>query len=504
MSGRAGRRGIDLEGFTVIEASQLSNNYVKDLVNAQPASLQSQFRIGYNLVASLSLDPAISPTEFLDQSFYYYQIQKARDVHNKEIKDEISNLDARLDKIDLICEKTGENGKPQLSKYAKTISDIKYYERKQQNLLKEEFSALKNYVRNELCVPGRLVFVRKLGWSVCVSIRKHQVKYYVKLFSPKRPGKFPERMITNIKFSEVILEDPRLNGSQNRITAFIEDLKTPLPTISYQEHIIKKRKELLVQDEKYQFYQQQINQAKARQEVLLCYECPLLPKHLKALESQTQVQNRKKKLKRKLWPSTNELFQQFEAFEEMLIEWGYLDNEKDLTTKGLILSQISNEHDLLLVDWLFSGKSFEKLSPAEINGLLASFVSDNRIFEKRRIPRSIKKVFLQILDNRKRIIVKEKKKGIECESLLEFNLDMYEEIFQWSQGQNLDKILSFSSFSEGQILSTLRRLINLLLQFKQLPKKYSVPFNVDEALRCLRRGEALVLAPKNIYEDVSI
>ncbi|MFX0090366.1 MAG: DEAD/DEAH box helicase [Candidatus Hodarchaeota archaeon] len=505
MSGRAGRRGIDLEGFATIDASQLSNDYVQALVEAQPAPLQSQFRVGYNLVASLRLDPSITPTEFLDQSFYYYQIQKARNSHNQVILDEIDLLDSKLAQIDLTCEKAGGQKINELEKYNKSIKDIRFYQRKQETLANKEFPLLIKFIKNELCVPGRLVHIRKLGWCVCTKAERRQKSYYIKLFSPKKAHKLHERKINKIRFSDVILDDPNDRENKKRLVTLVEELKTNPPSLtSYSELISKKREELVLQDQKYQFYQQQIEQAKERQENLLCHDCPHLSRHIKALQFQNQSENRKKKLKRKIWPSGNELFEKFAAFEEILTEMGYLDEEKNLTRKGLILSQISNEHDLLLTEWLFSEEDFHKVSIAEIIGLLSSFVVDDRSFEKQRLPKPIRGLFLRIWNKRKSIIAQEKMKGIECESLLEFNIDMYKEIHQWCQGRSLDEILTFSSFSEGQILSALRRLINLLLQLKQLPEEYLIPLDLDMAFKLLRRGEALVLAPKDIFEEEDI
>jgi len=81
MAGRAGRRGIDKEGFVIpiVNYQTINFNYIKELMQGDVEPIRSQFKLSYNTVVNLSrqFTPRDSIT-ILKKSFFQYQSKKKK------------------------------------------------------------------------------------------------------------------------------------------------------------------------------------------------------------------------------------------------------------------------------------------------------------------------------------------------------------------------------------------------------------------------------------------
>lgn len=101
MSGRAGRRGLDLVGTVIILASGMDEappvNVLKRMMLGDPTRLRSQFRLTYNMILNLLRVEALKIEEMIKRSFSENATQALLPEQEKQV--ELSQLDlAKLER----------------------------------------------------------------------------------------------------------------------------------------------------------------------------------------------------------------------------------------------------------------------------------------------------------------------------------------------------------------------------------------------------------------------
>ena len=77
MSGRAGRRGLDDKGITILMANKkLEPDVAKQILKGQSDSLYSSFHLGYNMLLNMMRIEDIRPEDIIMQSFHQFQSER--------------------------------------------------------------------------------------------------------------------------------------------------------------------------------------------------------------------------------------------------------------------------------------------------------------------------------------------------------------------------------------------------------------------------------------------
>ena len=99
MSGRAGRRGLDDKGVTIMIANKkLEPDVAKQILKGKSDPLYSAFHLGYNMLLNMMRIEDIHPEDIILKSFH--QFQNERELPQLKAKLESSLTEYRSIKID--------------------------------------------------------------------------------------------------------------------------------------------------------------------------------------------------------------------------------------------------------------------------------------------------------------------------------------------------------------------------------------------------------------------
>ena len=159
MSGRAGRRGIDDRGVTILIASKkLEPEVGKQILKGKSDPLYSTFHLGYNMLLNMMRIEDLHPEDIILKSFHQFQSERAL----PEMKAKLSQMLAEYQSIRV-------HNEDKLEKRVKLGT--------QKRKIDEEINRIVCIPENIIpfCVPGRLVKVREYGWGVLVNFNKQRI-----------------------------------------------------------------------------------------------------------------------------------------------------------------------------------------------------------------------------------------------------------------------------------------------------------------------------------------
>ena len=163
MSGRAGRRGLDDRGITILMANKkLEPDSAKAILKGQSDPLYSSFHLGYNMLLNMMRIEDIHPEDILMHSFHQFQQERKCPQLKK-------NLISKLQEYKSI-----------------TVEDHAIIEKKQKLELQNsqiEEEIRKIVVKPEnivpFLVPGRLIKIKSdqhdWGWGILASFSKQRI-----------------------------------------------------------------------------------------------------------------------------------------------------------------------------------------------------------------------------------------------------------------------------------------------------------------------------------------
>ncbi|MDQ0825799.1 ATP-dependent RNA helicase HelY [Arthrobacter sp. B2I5] len=492
LTGRAGRRGIDIEGHAVVLWQPGTDpTAVAGLASRRTYPLNSSFRPTYNMSINLLAQFGRSRArEILESSFAQFQADRsvvglARQVRSRE---------------------------ESLAGYAKSMTchlgDFTEYARLRRELSDAEnaTSRTKSRVRKSLCddslarlLPGDVVDVpggRAPGPAVVLSSdhtsREPRPAVLTLDNQLRRIGaddlEGPIAPVTRIRipksFNAKVPKSRR--GLASSVRNALRENRPPAPGQN-RNHDFGRGAALPNQEKR-------ITELRRALKAHPCHGCSEREDHARWSERWWKLRRETDGLVRQIQGRTNTIAKTFDRVCDVLSAYGYLEDAGDgrlnISPDGQRLRRIYGEKDLLISQSLRLG-AFNDLDAAEVAALASVLV-----YQAKREDRGLRPRMPSVsLETSVDIVVKEWSvlEDVEEENKLpltgEPELGLVWPLYKWARGRHLQDVLSGTDLAAGDFVRWVKQVVDLLDQLAKIPGlDPRLARLCAEAINLIRRG----------------
>lgn len=484
LTGRAGRRGIDVEGHAVVVWQPgIDPKAVGGLASTRTYPLRSSFRPGYNMAVNLVHQLGASAArEILEQSFAQFQADRsvvglARRIERN--KDALAGYSESMTcHLGDFAEYAGLRRKvadreKQLARQntnSRRIETAKSLE----TLRKGDIIAVPSGRRSGLAVvidPG----IEPLGEARPLVVTED--RWSGRLTSADFPA--PVEVLGHVRLPRQV--DVRSPKSRRDLASTIRNTGITVPS--------RGRKKTTADDDP------ELATLRRALRAHPCHGCDQREDHARWGERYHRLLAETEQLERKVAATTHSLARQFDRIRALLRERGYLSEADEVTQDGKRLTRLYSESDLLAAECLRHGV-WKGLKPEELAAVVSSLVYEARRDGpvEARLPQGpvsdamLKTVRLwaEIEDDERR----HKLERITRQPDPGFAWPVY----RWARGESLEKVLSAAEaggneLGAGDFVRWCRQVIDLLDQIREVVGRQDpVGSAAAKAVDALRRG----------------
>ena len=469
LTGRAGRRGIDVEGHAVVAWHPgLDPRALAGLASTRTYPLRSSFRPSYNMAVSLIRQMGrVDARDLLETSFAQFQADRAVVGMASQIRRNEEALEGYADAQ--ACHLGDFREYAELRRRLSDAEKQASRERSARNRsdIEESLRALR--VGDVIAIPSG----RRTGPAVVVGTDEAQ----------GGPGDRRGRAFDAAPRPSVVTLDRSLHrlsaGEVHRPVEVIGRLRVPR---GFAPRSVADRRELAAQLKEFggavrrskqgrpprdADVEQQIADLRRDLRRHPCHACDDREVHARWFERESTLRAETAKLQRRVDSRTSSVARAFDRVCDVLVELNYLSGTGDdlsITPAGEVLAGIYTEVDLLVAQALREGL-WDGLEPPDLAAVCAGLVYEGRQAgeEAPRLPGGPARSALdRTWDLALEIEDIEKKHGVRFQRDLDFGLVW--PMHRWADGARLSRILSDSELSAGDFVRWSRQVIDLLDQ----------------------------------------
>ncbi|REK24613.1 MAG: RNA helicase [Actinobacteria bacterium] len=445
LTGRAGRRGIDVEGFgVVLHSPYVRFSNVTDIAALGSHPLSSSFRPTYNMTANLVAKyERERAEELLASSFAAYQREEERhtaartiEALESEYAKELAIADCELGSIDeYLAVMESSQPSPHNDNIASGLGE---------GVVVDVSGGARD---------GRYVVLKRLS-------RKNGARYLVLSTSGR---------VSTLGYKEIVAGST-IAGS----------LDLPRPIRPRDRRFIQDSLKLLRK-----LPSQPRNRSSRPAEVSHpVAACPDASRHLAAARKARRLERKLEQYRTARRASGHGLVEEFHSITGLLEDMRYMSGWS-LTQRGERLRGVYNESDLLLTECLEQGY-FYALAPAELAALLSVFV-----FEPRTDQPSVAEMPTDTLVERWSRVEEAWSSLIERERVARLSPTrrpdpgFAAQAYKWVSGEDFDSVSS-GAMAPGDFVRVSRQLVDLLRQIRDVAPDMAE--ECRDALKALDRG----------------
>ena len=479
LTGRAGRRGIDIEGHAVVVWSdELDPEVLAGLASTRTYPLRSSFQASYNMAINLVGQMGRARArEILETSFAQFQADQS-----------VVGLSAEVKKL-----KEAQAG------YAHSmrchLGDFAEYATLREDISQKEKSA------------GRIATAqRKSSAEECLAKMRPGDVFVI----PRGKRSGPAVVIASADRPH----DPRpqvLTHERQVRRISTVDVPTPVPTLgrvkvprnfSAKDASMRRdlaRKAVGVAEEAdlhapihSSVNSDEVSELRARLRAHPCHGCQDREAHARWAERHFRAQRQISDLERRIATRTHSIARQFDRVCEALVDLGYLEGEGDnlqISESGRMLGGLYSESDLLIAQSLKTGQ-WNNLQPHELAAVVACVVYQSRRSDgdlRAAVPGGpIEGAVDELFRTWAKLSDVER-----CHKLNpgpEPDAGLSWAIYRWAKGASLLTILTSNDVSAGDFVRWTRQVIDVLGQIQQAAGDPALKDIAQRAASAIDRG----------------
>ncbi len=223
-----------------------------------------------------------------------------------------------------------------------------------------------------------------------------------------------------------------------------------------------------------------------------CQSCPILEEHLQSHERFTHMTEEMSRIKETIELRTEIYINDFKKLLNVLLHYEqiYKDNfgEYKPTKMGLITSYIRAENELA-ISLVVNNGIFDDLRPVEIAAVLSTLVFEprkNNQIKFENVPKTVKDKIKELYRLASELNHIQDIEGIE--KFTEVETDIVQIVWMWGNGCSWKTLFKDNNLDDGDIIRSMRRIIDLLHQLKNIPElNLDLQQKVTEAIMLLDR-----------------
>jgi ATP-dependent RNA helicase HelY len=503
LTGRAGRRGIDIEGHAVVVwGPEVDPERVAGLASTRTYPLRSSFRPSYNmavnLVGQMGRDAA---RELLGSSFAQFQADRA--VHGLTVQ--VSRLQEAADGLarDMACH-LGD-----FAEYAQLRRRLKDRETElsRAGAASQRASSAASL---EALRPGDIIRIpsgRRRGLAVVLDpgVSAHDDPRPLVLTAERWAGRlsladFPRETLPLGRMSVPKRFNHRSPQARRDLATTLRITADRIPAAS--EPVPHGRRNGRGGASGAAFGAMQdldadVVRLRAALRAHPCHGCADREQHARVAERRQRLEREISQIRGKVEGRTNSLARMFDRICALLDELGYLSGEDVVTADGAQLARIWSDSDLLIAQCLRTG-AWDGLGPAELAAVASSVIYESRRDDggTPRVPDgAVAEAIGATTALWDAMVARERALGLQPSR--EPDLGFVWAAYRWARGDGLEKVLRASDLAgnplpAGDFVRWCRQLVDLLEQIAARPRAGRGGGSVAAAARgacdALRRG----------------
>jgi ATP-dependent RNA helicase HelY len=482
LTGRAGRRGIDIEGHAVVLYNRgLDPLAVGGLASTRTYPLKSSFRPTYNMAVNLVGQVGRQPArEILETSFAQFQADRAVVGMALTVK---RNEEALAGYAESMTCDLGDF--PAYAALRNEIRDIEKEAAKARSASRRAAAAVsleKLRTGDVIKIPGG----RRSGYAIVIAGNA----------GGKKESASPTVLTTDAQVRRLTMMD---------VNAPVE----PVMNLSVPKHFnarnAKSRKDLAAtmrikvpHDAQQASHaetaesgeEKRVRELRRQMRAHPCHGCPDRESHARWAERWWRLRRETDRVARTVEGRSNSVARTFDRVCELLVDLGYLtEGGAAVTAQGDYLKRLYTEKDLLTAECLRLG-SWKRLDPPSLAAIVSTLVHEPRRDEGEVSPRmpndDVREAFEEMVRRWSQLEDSERSHLLPTTGAPEAGMAWM--MHRWASGQRLELVLRDSEVGAGDFVRRCKQVVDLLGQIGDAAPDRTLSVTARRAIDAVMRG----------------